>query len=187
MTSPSFVLHSIVIAVCLGACCSPEPISLKSHADQSLDNAAYKPSAAPYPVKTYAELEAALARNTALFERSQLTANPERYLDDSDLNFSLFYRLPLDERVVAIMASFKNEELDGEYAEMMWGMLSYRHERNNYIEPVSSFDFADRAYTRAIFRMIDSYSDAQIRAFCGNKVSYARFQKNLKIWKKRVL
>ena len=135
--------------------------------------------------QTYAGLEAEVSRNAARFERSQLTRNPEQNLDSSELTFSLFFQLPLSERVVYIMDSFARVELDGEYAERMYAMLCNLRKPKAWWETPSPPTAEDEAYTRAIFRTIESYRESQLRSFCREAGSYARFQKNLQTWKER--
>jgi hypothetical protein len=139
----------------------------------------------PCSPKTYAGLEAEVSRNAARYERSQLTRNPEQNLDSSELTFSLFFQLPLSERVVYIMDSFARVELDGEYAERMYAMLCNPRKPKAWWETPDPPTAEDEAYTRAIFRTIDSYRESQLRSFCREAGSYTRFQKNLQRWKGR--
>ena len=140
--------------------------------------------APPGRVRTNADLEAEVARNAARFQRSQLTWRPQRNLDNSALSFSLFFQLPLEERAVHIMSSFAAEDLDGEAYERMYARLSYRTEPRFWWGSPKPPTAEDKAYTLAIFRRIDNYSDHQVRAFCITDEDYARFRKHLGWWKK---
>jgi hypothetical protein len=134
-------------------------------------------------VRTYADLEAELTRTGARYYESQLTQHPEKDLDRTELTQTLFYQLPSQERVIYIMNSFADCVLDGEYGEQMYLMLTHRNNPwhdGNIPDPTSE----DKAYTRTVFKMIDSFGEAKVRAFCSTPENYDRFQKNLKTWKK---
>jgi hypothetical protein len=124
-----------------------------------------------------------LARYRVQYEASQLTAHPQRYLDTSHLYDTLFYQLPISERVIYVMESFANVTLDGEYSERMRIKLTHLKDPlyDDQLPPDATR--ADKAYTKLLFTKIDSYSDAQIRAFCMTPQAYARFEENLKQWK----
>ena len=136
-------------------------------------------------IHTYADLEAETRRTTVRYLSSQLTSKPQQTLDTLDLAYGLFFQLPLRERVVYVMDSFANYDLDGENAEVMWAMLCNRNKPATgagwpFPHPRPAEDIA---YTNAIFHTIDSFSDAQVREFCRGPEQYKRFWKNLKFWK----
>jgi hypothetical protein len=137
----------------------------------------------PSPVRKYADLEAAVTRMRADWQRSQLTDHPQETLILSDLSYKLFFRLPLAERAVVVMDSFANADLDGEYASTMGLMLSYRTkpDSRSLLRPSRRED--DRAYTVALFRAIESHSEQQVRRFCRDEIRYAWFQRNVRRWK----
>jgi hypothetical protein len=135
------------------------------------------------PVRTYADLEAAVTRMRADWQRSQLTDHPQETLITSDLSYKLFFRLPLAERAVVVMDSFASADLDGEYASTMGLMLYYRTQPDSRSLGTSSRHDDDRAYTVALFRAIESHSEEQVRRFCRDEIRYARFQRNLRRWK----
>ena len=136
-------------------------------------------------VQTYADLKAEVCRYIASYQQSQLTHRPETGINSSRLSLTFFYQLPLSERVVCIMDSFAQVELDGEYSDQMIMMLT---DAKVPFQGAYILDASDRVYTRAIFHTIDGYSEEQIRAFCwGSDKDYARFQKNLKIWRERCI
>jgi hypothetical protein len=129
-------------------------------------------------------LQAAVTRLGADWQRSQLTNHPQQTLIPSDLRYKLFFRLPLSERAVVVMDSFASADLDGEYASTMGLMLLYRTQPDSRSLLTSSHPDDDRAYTAALFRAIESHSPEQVRRFCRNEIRYARFQRNLRRWKK---
>jgi hypothetical protein len=130
------------------------------------------------PIRTFADVEAALARLLAEWQRSQLTDHPKQTYIPGDLRFHLFYQLPLAERAVVVMERFANAEFDGEVGFMMGQMLRYRK------EPGFAGATVDPAYTTALFHAIESYSEAQVRRFCSDDAErYARFRRNLRHWK----
>jgi hypothetical protein len=182
--SMRFPLSVAMILFCC-SCASQPTGRVQPYADFGCDSSSSQEWAS---VKTYADLKAAVCRYQATYQRAQLTRKPEeRSLMSSVLSRTLFYQLPLSERVVCIMDSFAQVELDGEYAEDMDYMLTY----SSLPKTIKGWDpltAADRSYTRAIFRTIDGYSEEQIRAFCwGSDKDYERFQKNLKIWRERCI
>jgi hypothetical protein len=136
-------------------------------------------------VKTNADVDAELARYRSTYQASQLTSRPQRDLDPSHLYDTLFYRLPISERAIYVMESFANVTLDGEYSERMQIKLIHLRDPHydSQVVPPNTTP-ADKEYTKLLYKTIDSYSDAQIRAFCGTPEAYARFQQNLKQWKK---
>ncbi len=135
-------------------------------------------------VRTYADVEANIARMQADWERSQLTDHPQQSLSTCDRSFELFFHLPLSERAAVIIDSFANAELDGELAFMMGQMLLCRTKANSDI-PGSLHKVAptfDRAYTITLFQTIEAYPEAEVRRFCYNDVRYTRFLRNLRSW-----
>ena len=147
------------------------------------------------PVQTYADLEASMWRRHYQYQSSQLTNHPLRDPGWRDREFTLFFQLPLRERVIDIMTSFARVQTDGETGEMLSAMLHYRGDAKSYWQPKGDMIVGgnptpeDRAYTRAIFRTIDGFSEEKVRRFCAaagggeEDKSYALFQKNLKNWK----
>jgi hypothetical protein len=129
-------------------------------------------------VRTYADVEAAITRMEAEWQRSQLTDHPKQTRITRDLRFHLFFQLPLAERAVVVMERFANAEFDGEVGFMMGQMLRYP------TEPGVAGATVDPAYTTALFRTIEGYSDAQVRRFCFDDAErHARFRRNLRHWK----
>ena len=131
------------------------------------------------PVHTYADVEAAVTRMQAEWQRSQLTDHPQQVLITQDRRYHLFFKLPLAERAIVVMDQFANFEFDGEAASTMGLMLLYR------TQPTSNDAEPDPAYTASLFRIIDGYSEEQVRRFCfHHEARYARFRRNLQRWKK---
>jgi hypothetical protein len=128
-------------------------------------------------VRTFADVEAAVTRMQAEWQRSQLTEQPQQVLITQDLRCSLFYKLPLAERAIVVMEQFATLEFDGETASTMGLMLLYRTKFTSENVKV------DPAYTAALFRIIDSYPEQQVRRFCCNEARFARFKRNLQRWK----
>jgi len=176
-----FLLSFALILFCC-SCANQSTGRVQPCADFGSDTSSRKEWAT---VKTYADLEAAVRRYEARYQRSQLTSRPARSLRGSDLSDKLFYQLPLSERVVCIMDSFARVELDGEYGFEMFVMLSYSSGRGSFARNPPTA--ADRAYTKAIFQTIDGFSEEQIREFCLGFGEYSRFQKNLKRWRARCI
>ena len=133
----------------------------------------------PQSARTYTDVEVAVARMQADYQRSQLTEHPQQSCITSDLKYNLFFRLPLAERAVVVMDSFANASLDGELACTMGLILQCRTQ----VAWQRPQDAHDRAYTVALFRTIESYSEAQVRRFCGDEVHYKLFRRNLRRWK----
>ena len=129
--------------------------------------------------RTYADVETAVARMQADWERSQLTDHPQKSLITRDLRFRLFFQLPLAERAVVVMDSFASTDLDGELAFFMLQRLIHRDGEGGG----TASAIEDRAYTAALFRLIESFSEVQVRRFCYDEARYARFRRNLRRWK----
>jgi hypothetical protein len=77
-------------------------------------------------VRTYADVEVAVTRMQAEWQRSQLTEQPQQVLITQDRRYELFFKLPLIERAIVVMDQFANIEFDGEVAFTMALMLRYR-------------------------------------------------------------
>jgi hypothetical protein len=136
-------------------------------------------------VHTYADLEAEITRNAERYNDSLLTSGEKRDFDDTELISSLFYQLPLPERVVYVIASFAQASLDGEKADVMYLFLTHQYYPHTQTDPVPPRTKEDVVYTRSIFNKIHSYDKDQLQAFSSRLGNYARFQKNLQIWEKR--
>lgn len=135
-------------------------------------------AATPPAARTFADVEVAVTRMQAEWQRSQLTAHPQGSLITRDRRFELFYGLPMSERAVVVMDSFAGAELDGELAFMMGQMLLYRS------HPGAARTKDDRLYTTALFRVIENYPTARVKRFCWYDADrYARFRRNLRRWK----
>ena len=135
----------------------------------------------PKSARTYTDVEVAVVRMQADYARSKLTEHPQQNCITRDLRYKLFFQLPLEERAVVVMDSFANASLDGELAFMMSLMLQGHTQAA--AESQRPQDTDGRAYTIALFRAIEGYSEAQVRRFCGDEAHYRLFRRNLRRWK----
>ena len=144
-------------------------------------------SSAP-SARSFADIEATVARTAADWKRSQLTSQPQRGLGTRFLRHDLFFQLPFEERVVVVMDSFATSVLDGELAFLLSLKLHFRTKESIAARGSSNGPSADdRAYTAAIFQKIESYPDEQVRLFCMTEDRYQMFKENLRRWKTKCL